>query len=47
MSILPDGRYVDDAPYDPEENLSAIERADLDAPGWVLVWRKFRRHRLG
>ncbi len=47
MSILPDGRYVDDAPYDGDESLSAIERADMDAPGWVLVWRKFKRHRLG
>ena len=47
MTILPDGRYVDDAPYDPDENLSAVEREDLDAPSWVLIWRKFRRHRLG
>lgn len=47
MSILPDGRYVDDAPYNPDENLSAIERADMDAPSWVLVWRQFKRHRLG
>lgn len=47
MTILPDGRYVDDAPYDPQENLSAIERADMDAPGWILVWRKFKRHKLG
>ena len=47
MSILPDGRYVDDEPYEDTDNLSAIERADMDAPGWVLIWRKFRRHRLG
>ncbi|MFK7875610.1 MAG: ABC transporter permease [Paracoccaceae bacterium] len=47
MTILPDGRYVDDQPYDPDENLSAIERADMDAPSWVLIWRKFKRHRLG
>lgn len=47
MTQLPDGRFVDDAPYSPDENLSAIERADLDAPSWVLIWRKFRRHKLG
>ena len=39
--------YVDPAPYDPDEDLSVPERADLDAPGWLLIWRKFRRHRLG
>ena len=47
MSTLPDGRYIDDAPYDPNVDISAIDRADMDAPNWLLVWRKFRRHRLG
>jgi peptide/nickel transport system permease protein len=47
MSRLPDGRYVDDAPYDPHASVTMLERKDLDAPGWVLVWRKFRRHKLG
>ena len=47
MSQLPDGRYVDDAPFDPDENINRIERADMDAPNWLLVWRKFRRHKLG
>ncbi|WP_223424831.1 ABC transporter permease [Tateyamaria pelophila] len=47
MSTLPDGRYVDDAPYDPNIDLSAIDRSDMDASNWVLVWRKFKRHRLG
>jgi peptide/nickel transport system permease protein len=47
MTQLPDGRYVDDAPYDPDENLSAVERADLDAPSTVLIWRQFKKHRLG
>ena len=47
MTQLPDGRYVDDAPYDPDENINRIERADMDAPNWLLVWRKFRQHRLG
>ncbi|MDG1678964.1 MAG: ABC transporter permease, partial [Tateyamaria sp.] len=47
MSILPDGRFVDDAPYDPNVDLSAVDRSDMDASNWLLVWRKFRRHRLG
>lgn len=47
MTILPDGRYVDDAPYDDTEDLSRLERSDMDAPNWVLVWRRFRRHKLG
>lgn len=47
MTVMPDGRYVDDTPYDGDENLSAIERADMDAPGWVLVWNHFKKHKLG
>lgn len=46
MSTLPDGRFIDDAPYDPNVDLSAPERSDMDAPNWVLVWRKFRKHKL-
>ena len=47
MTTLPDGHYIDDAPYDPDENLSALDRKDMDAPAWLLVWRRFRRHKLG
>lgn len=47
MTQLPDGRYVDDAPYNPKAALLEVERKDLDAPNWLLVWRKFRTHRLG
>ncbi|MEM6310212.1 MAG: ABC transporter permease [Pseudomonadota bacterium] len=47
MTVMPDGRYVDDTPFDGDENLSAIERADMDAPGWVLVWNHFKKHKLG
>ncbi|MEO1732961.1 MAG: ABC transporter permease [Pseudomonadota bacterium] len=47
MTNLPDGRYVDDAPYDPEASIQQLERKDLDAPNFVLVWRKFRSHKLG
>ena len=39
--------YVLDEPFDPETERQLIERADLDAPTRVLVWRRFRRHRLG
>ncbi len=45
MTQLPDGRYVDDAPFDPAA-LSEPERSDLDAPAWLLIWRLFRTHRL-
>ncbi|MGD1883396.1 MAG: ABC transporter permease [Paracoccaceae bacterium] len=47
MSMQPDGRYIDNAPYDPAIDLSAIDREDMDASNARLVWRKFRRHRLG
>lgn len=47
MTQLPDGRYVDDAPYDPEASIQQLERRDLDAPNWLLIWRKFRQHKLG
>lgn len=46
MTRLPDGRYVDDAPWDETASLTAVERRDLDAPAWLLIWRKFRTHRL-
>ncbi len=47
MTQLPDGRYVDDAPYDPQASIQQLERRDLDAPNWLLVWRKFKTHKLG
>lgn len=47
MSILPDGRYIDDNPYVDEVDLSAPERSEMDAPNWVLVWRRFKKHKLG
>ena len=33
--------------YDADADRQILDRADLDAPTWVLVWRRFRRHRLG
>ncbi|WP_299028156.1 ABC transporter permease [uncultured Sulfitobacter sp.] len=47
MSSDPDNRYVDPAPWSEEADLSAPERSDFDAPSYVLIWRKFRRHKLG
>ncbi|MGD9294622.1 MAG: ABC transporter permease [Roseobacter sp.] len=47
MKQLPDGRYIDEAPYSDDVDLSALERSDMDAPNWLLTWRKFKRHKLG
>ncbi|MFV1442904.1 MULTISPECIES: ABC transporter permease [unclassified Phaeobacter] len=47
MSTQPDNRYVDTTPYDPNTALQELERKDLDAPNWVLIWRKFKTHKLG
>ncbi len=33
--------------YDAEVDRQALDRADFDAPTRVLVWRRFKRHRLG
>ncbi|MGF1445078.1 MAG: ABC transporter permease [Pikeienuella sp.] len=43
----PGAHYVSDIPYDARRDRQVLDRADLDAPTWVLVWRRFRRHRLG
>ena len=42
----PDAHFVSDEPYDAEADLLALDRSDLDAPTWVLIWRRFLRHRL-
>ncbi len=47
MSNQTEDRYVDDAAYDPQASQQQLERKDLDAPNWLLIWRKFRQHRLG
>lgn len=46
MTTLPDGRYVDDAPFDPDSG-QEVRHAELDMPNWMLVWRRFREHKLG
>ncbi|MFK7944965.1 MAG: ABC transporter permease [Paracoccaceae bacterium] len=45
MSDMP--HYVAPDDYDPHSDRQVLDRADLDAPTWVLVWRRFRRHKLG
>ena len=40
-------RYVDPAPWSDTDDISAPERTEMDAPAYVLIWRKFRRHKLG
>jgi peptide/nickel transport system permease protein len=47
MSTPSDDRYVDSEPWSEDADLSAPERAEFDAPSSVLIWRKFRRHKLG
>ena len=45
--IDPDRHFVSDEPYDPASDLLTLDRSDLDAPTWLLIWRRFLRHRLG
>ena len=46
-----DGRerphFVAPDDYDADADRQALDRADMDAPTRVLVWRRFRRHKLG
>lgn len=39
--------YVAEEEYDAEADRLALDRTDLDAPTRVLVWRRFKRHKLG
>ena len=39
--------YVAEDDYDAHADRQILDRMDLDAPTWVLVWRRLRRHRLG
>ena len=43
----PDRHFVADDDYDPNADIQALDRADLDAPTWLLIWRRFLRHKLG
>ncbi len=39
--------YVAPDDYDAEAERQTLDRADFDAPTRVLVWRRFKRHKLG
>ena len=43
----PDRHFIADDDYDPNADIQALDRADLDAPTWLLIWRRFLRHKLG
>lgn len=40
-------RYVNPEGYDAEADLLMLDRQDMDASSSVLIWRKFKKHRLG
>lgn len=46
MTTLPDGRYIDDAPYQPDTGQEA-RNAELDMSNGWLVWLRFKEHKLG
>ena len=46
MTMTPDGRYVDDTPY--ERDIGAEARhAELDMSNTRLLWLRFKQHKLG
>ncbi|MEM9764323.1 MAG: ABC transporter permease, partial [Pseudomonadota bacterium] len=47
MSVTKEHFVAEDTTHDADAARQEIDRADLDAPTRVLVWRRFRRHRLG
>jgi peptide/nickel transport system permease protein len=46
MTVDPDAHFVSATTDDPDADLRRLERADLDAPTRVLVWRRFRARRI-
>jgi peptide/nickel transport system permease protein len=42
----PDRHFISPTPYDPAADRQMLDRRDLDAATWVLVWRRFRRNKL-
>jgi peptide/nickel transport system permease protein len=42
----PPPHFINPDPYDAATALQKLDRSDLDAPTWVLIWRRFRRNRL-
>ncbi|MEM6944843.1 MAG: ABC transporter permease [Pseudomonadota bacterium] len=47
MSITREHFVAEDREHDAAAARQLLDRTDLDAPTWVLVWRRFRRHKLG
>ncbi|MEO0427418.1 MAG: ABC transporter permease [Pseudomonadota bacterium] len=47
MTVTREHFVAPDTRHDAAAALQEIDRTDLDAPTRVLVWRRFRRHRLG
>ncbi|MEL6768561.1 MAG: ABC transporter permease [Pseudomonadota bacterium] len=47
MTVTKEHFVAPDTTHDADAALQELDRADLDAPTRVLVWRRFRRHRLG
>ncbi|PSL18748.1 ABC transporter permease [Shimia abyssi] len=46
MTILPDGRYIDDKPYERDTG-AEVRHAELDMSNARLLWIRFKQHRLG
>jgi peptide/nickel transport system permease protein len=46
-STDPDHHFVAQDDYDENADIQMLDRADLDAPTWLLIWRRFLRHKLG
>jgi peptide/nickel transport system permease protein len=46
VSIQPDNRFVDVAPWTDDADHLGPERSDMDVSVARLMWRKFRRHKL-
>jgi len=46
VSIQPDNRFVDVAPWTDDADHLGSERSDMDVSVARLMWRKFRRHKL-
>ena len=46
MATQPDNRFIDTTPWVDVVDHSAPERSDMDASVRLLMWRKFRRHKL-
>lgn len=46
MKNDPTQHFIDPEPWSDDADISAAEHTNMDAPIWLLTWRKFRRHKL-